>query len=43
MPVRGIGRGDISAMLKISVTKVLKVLKSTKYKLKSKTIMTVLK
>jgi IS1 family transposase len=36
MPVRGIGIRDISAVLKISITKVLKVLKSTKYQIKPK-------
>jgi IS1 family transposase len=44
MLVRGTGTGDISAVLKISITKVLKVLKSDKYKIKpKKTDMTVLK
>jgi IS1 family transposase len=33
MLVRGIGIGDISAVLKISITKVLKVLKSAKYRI----------
>jgi IS1 family transposase len=36
MLVRGIGIRDISVVLQISITKVLKVLKSTKYQLKPK-------
>jgi transposase-like protein/transposase len=36
MLVRGIGIRDISAVLQISITKVLKVLKSTKYQIKPK-------
>jgi transposase-like protein len=36
MLVRGIGIRDIGAVLKISITKVLKVLKSTKYQIKPK-------
>jgi hypothetical protein len=36
MLVRGIGIRDISIVLKISITKVLKVLKSTKYQIKPK-------
>jgi IS1 family transposase len=36
MLVRGIGLRDISAVLQISITKVLKVLKSTKYQIKPK-------
>jgi hypothetical protein len=38
MLVRGIGIRDISAVVKISITKVLKVLKSVKYKIKLKKI-----
>jgi hypothetical protein len=38
MPVRGIGIRNISVVLKISITKVLKVLKSTKYRIKPKQI-----
>jgi transposase-like protein len=34
--VRGIGIRDIGAVLQISITKVLKVLKSTKYQIKPK-------
>jgi hypothetical protein len=34
--VRGIGIRDISVVLKISITKVLKVLKSTRYQIKPK-------
>jgi transposase-like protein len=36
MLVRGIGIRDISVVLKVSIGTVLKVLKSTKYKIKSK-------
>jgi hypothetical protein len=36
MPVRGIGIRDISVVLQISITKVLKVLKSIKYQIKPK-------
>jgi hypothetical protein len=36
MFVRGIGIQDISTVLKISITKVLKVLKETKYQIKPK-------
>jgi hypothetical protein len=36
MLVRGIGIRDIGAVLRISITKVLKVLKSTKYQIKPK-------
>ncbi|MDR2793824.1 MAG: hypothetical protein LBB61_09205 [Treponema sp.] len=36
MLVRGIGIRDIGTVLKISITKVLKVLKSTKYQIKPK-------
>jgi hypothetical protein len=34
MPVRGMGIRDISVVLKISITKVLKTLKSTAYEIK---------
>jgi transposase-like protein len=36
MPVRGVGIRDIGIILQISITTVLKVLKSTKYKIKPK-------
>jgi hypothetical protein len=36
MLVRGIGIRDISVVLQISITKVLKVLKSGKYRIKPK-------
>jgi hypothetical protein len=36
MPVRRIGIRDIGAVLQISITKVLKVLKSTKYQINPK-------
>jgi hypothetical protein len=36
MLVRGIGVRDISTVLKISITKVLKVLKATKYRITPK-------
>jgi hypothetical protein len=36
MVVRGIGIRNISTVLRISITKVLKVLKSTKYRIKPK-------
>jgi serine kinase of HPr protein (carbohydrate metabolism regulator) len=36
MLVRGIGIRDIGAVLQISITKVLKVLKSTEYRIKPK-------
>jgi hypothetical protein len=36
MLIRGIGIRDIGAVLQISITKVLKILKSTKYQIKPK-------